>query len=299
MKNKFEFLKDILNKSNNETVIINRGEFLDSSVLIIITKINDEYNVIFEKRAKEIRQSGEICFPGGIKSKEDQNYLDTALRECEEEIGINRKNIDILGGLGTFIMGGKVIIDVFIGFCDYENIKNCILNYDEVEKIITVPVKFFMENKANIQIKEMPEMQIASVLSIGVQNIGNAYNTLISWAISKNIFPRENVKMITVYHDSFKVTAPNKVRIHAGMLLEEAIKNEGEVFLEILPKGKYIVSRQEITLPEFETAWNALFLWMNENGHQFRKECPYEIYHNDYQEHPEKKCLVDFCIPIL
>ena len=118
MKNKFEFLKDILNKSNNETVIINRGEFLDSSVLIIITKINDEYNVIFEKRAKGIRQSGEICFPGGIKSKEDQNYLDTALRECEEEIGINRKNIDILGGLGTFIMGGKVIIDVFIGFCD-------------------------------------------------------------------------------------------------------------------------------------------------------------------------------------
>ena len=88
-------------------------------------------------------------------------------------------------------------------------------------------------------IKEMPEMQIASVLSIGVQNIGNAYNTLISWAISKNIFPKENVKMITVYHDSFKVTAPNKVRIHAGMLLEEAIKNEGEVFLEILPKEKY------------------------------------------------------------
>ena len=37
----------------------------------------------------------------------------------------------------------------------------------------------------------MPEMQIASVLSIGVQNIGNAYNTLISWAISKNIFPEK------------------------------------------------------------------------------------------------------------
>ena len=37
-------------------------------------------------------------------------------------------------------------------------------------------MKFFMENKANIKIKEMPEIQIASVLSIGVQNIGNAYN---------------------------------------------------------------------------------------------------------------------------
>ena len=48
-------------------------------------------------------------------------------------------------------------------------------------RAISLPTRtneIFMENKANIQIKEMPEMQIASVLSIGVQNIGNAYNPL-------------------------------------------------------------------------------------------------------------------------
>ena len=89
-------------------------------------------------------------------------------------------------------------------------------------------------------------MQIASVLSIGVQNIGNAYNTLISWAISKNIFPRENVKMITVYHDSFKVTAPNKVRIHAGMLLEEAIKKMKAKFS---PKGNISFLDKKLHFP--------------------------------------------------
>ncbi len=160
-------------------------------------------------------------------------------------------------------------------------------------------MKNFMEINTKIEVKEMPEMHLASVLSIGIQNIDNAYSKLIFWGISKNLFPRENVKMISVYHDSFKVSAPDKVRIHACMLLDEPIKTDGEIFPETLPKGKYIVGSYFITLDEFEKAWQGLFLWMSEKGYQYRKTHPYEIYHNNYQEHPEKKCKVDFCIPII
>ena len=160
-------------------------------------------------------------------------------------------------------------------------------------------MKNFMETSAKIEVKELPEMHLASVLSIGVQNIDNAYNKLISWGISKNLFPRENVKMISVYHDSFKVTAPNKVRIHACMLLDEPIKTDGEIFPETLPKGRHIVGSYFIGIHEFEKAWQGLFLWMNENGYQYKRTFPFEIYHNNFKEHPEKKCIVDFCIPIL
>ena len=160
-------------------------------------------------------------------------------------------------------------------------------------------MKNFMEANAKIKVKELSEMHLASVLSIGVQNIDNAYNKLISWGISKNIFPRENVKMISVYHDSFKVTAPNKVRIHACMLLDEPIKTDGEIFPETLPKGRHIVGSYFIGIHEFEKAWQSLFLWMNENGYQYKRTFPFEIYHNNFKEHPEKKCRVDFCIPIL
>lgn len=160
-------------------------------------------------------------------------------------------------------------------------------------------IENFMGKNAKIEVKEMPEIHLASVLSIGVQNIENSYNKLINWAISKNLFPRENVKMITVYHDSFKVTAPDKVRIHACMLLDESIKTDGEISPETLPKGKYIVGSFCIEINEFEKAWNGLFLWMKENGYEFRRSYPYEIYHNNFKEHPQKKCIVDFCIPIL
>ena len=160
-------------------------------------------------------------------------------------------------------------------------------------------MKNFMETTAKIEVKELPEMNLASVLSIGVQNIDNAYNKLISWGISKNLFPRENVKMISVYHDSFKVTAPNKVRIHSCMLLDEPIKTDGEIFPETLPKGRHIVGSYFIGIHEFEKAWQGLFLWMNENGYQYKRTFPFEIYHNNFKEHPEKKCRVDFCIPII
>ena len=160
-------------------------------------------------------------------------------------------------------------------------------------------IESFMEENAKIEVKEMPEIHLASVLSIGVQNIENSYNKLINWAIPKNLFPRENVKMITVYHDSFKVTAPDKVRIHACMLLDEPIKTDGEISPETLPKGKYIVGSFCIEIKKKKKAWNGLFLWMKENGYEFRRSNPYEIYHNNFKENPQKKCIVDFCIPIL
>lgn len=161
-----------------------------------------------------------------------------------------------------------------------------------------VELKNWSEMNLEIKIKELPQMHLAAVMSIGVQNVENSYNKLLNWAVRKKLFPRENVKMISVYHDSFKVTSPDKVRIHAAMLLDEPIKNEDEVFPEILPKGQYIVGRSEVTLKDFEKAWTSLFLWMNEHGYTMKKVFPFEIYHNNYKEHPEGKMMVDFCIPI-
>jgi len=37
---------------------------------------------------------------------------------------------------------------------------------------------------------------------------------------------------------------------------------------------------------------------MNENGYSKADNIPFEIYHNNFNEHPEKKCIVDMYIPI-
>ncbi len=150
-----------------------------------------------------------------------------------------------------------------------------------------------------IEAMNLPEMNLAAVMSLGIANVEPSYTVLIDWAKDKNLFPGENVKMVSVYHDSFKVTPPDKVRIHACMLLDEKLKKqEGEVFAETIEAGKFIVGSGEVTLNDFEKSWVSLFLWMKENNYSVRKAFPFEIYHTNFKEHPEGKMIVDFCIPI-
>lgn len=65
-----------------------------------------------------------------------------------------------------------------------------------------------------IEIKELPVMHLAAVMSLGVTKVETSYGILMDWAKDRKLFPAENVKMISVYHDSFKVTPSDKVRIH-------------------------------------------------------------------------------------
>ncbi len=171
--------------------------------------------------------------------------------------------------------------------------------YSDYEKYICVlnNLKNWIEMNAKIEIKEMPKMDLAYVSSIGPQNLDNAYGKLMHWATPKGLM-NDQTKMITVYHDSFKVTKPNKVRMSASILLNEPLETEGEIGRASIEEGKFIVGSFEIRMNEFEKSWTGLYLWMNENGYRKAEREPFEIYHNNFNEHPERKAIVDFYIPI-
>lgn len=152
---------------------------------------------------------------------------------------------------------------------------------------------------SNIEIKTIPEIHLAAFLSNGVQNVQSAYEKLISWAGAKNLFPNETTKLVTVYLDSFRNAPPDKVRMLASMQLDGPIENDDLVISETLSAGKYIVGSYTISHDEYGKEWANLFQWMNENGYQYKNTPPFEIYHNNYMEHPEKKSMVDFYIPVL
>jgi AraC family transcriptional regulator len=138
---------------------------------------------------------------------------------------------------------------------------------------------------------------LAYVSSIGTQNLESAYQKLMKWATPHDLM-NEQTKMVTIYHDSFKVTEANKVRMSASILLNKPVEVNGEIGLTSIQKGKFIVGSFEIGLNEFEKTWTGLFLWMYENGYKKADRNPFEVYHNDFNEHPQRKAIVDFCIPI-
>jgi 8-oxo-dGTP pyrophosphatase MutT (NUDIX family) len=84
----------------------------DAAVLIPLYERQGELVAVFtERRADLRRHAGEISFPGGRQDEPDEDLRETALREAEEEIGLPRDEVELVGALpptGTFVTGYKV-----------------------------------------------------------------------------------------------------------------------------------------------------------------------------------------------
>ena len=102
----------------------------DAAVLIPIIDRPDEPTVLLTVRSSDMSShAGQISFPGGKVDPVDVTRIDTALREAEEEVGILRHQVDIVGslvvhkgGLGFSVtpVVGLVASDVEFALCARE-----------------------------------------------------------------------------------------------------------------------------------------------------------------------------------
>jgi 8-oxo-dGTP pyrophosphatase MutT (NUDIX family) len=108
-----------------------------------------EPTVLLTQRAQHLpNHPGQISFPGGKIEKTDADPLHAALRETEEEIGLDRSNVKPIGYLDLYMttLGYRivpVIARVTPGFA-------LSLNDGEVDATFEVPLSFLMD-QANIE----------------------------------------------------------------------------------------------------------------------------------------------------
>ncbi len=139
-------LKKLVKNLPDKPGVMARDRYFNSAVLIPIVKIKDEYYLIFQKRAAHIRQGGDICFPGGRREENDKSFKDTALRETYEELGIRKKDIKILGQLDTYVAPIGALVESFVARVKKRAIKNMVIDKNEVEDILIIPLDFFKNN---------------------------------------------------------------------------------------------------------------------------------------------------------
>lgn len=146
-----EDVRSFLQKLPEAPDINGRNEFLNSAVFVPIVENKIGPSLLFEKRARQIRQGGEICFPGGaIDRGREDSALKTAVRETVEELGVDEDRIRIYGRGNTVISLSGAIVEVFIGLLDIESVEELRPNHGEVEKTFLVPISFFLENRPRI-----------------------------------------------------------------------------------------------------------------------------------------------------
>ena len=139
-------LNKLVQNFEHHNGIIGKDKYFNSSVLIPLIFIKDEYHFLFEKRANNIRQGGEVSFPGGeFDTNKDKDFLDTAVRETIEEIGITKEKIQVIGSMGTLVAPMGVTVDSFVGILNINNINELKIDEKEVARIFTIPVSYFAE----------------------------------------------------------------------------------------------------------------------------------------------------------
>ena len=142
---KIKLLENVL---ANQPSVLAKDKYFNSAVLVPLLFINDECHFLFEKRSGNIRQGGEVSFPGGEIDKElDKNIKDTAVRETTEELGVAADQVEIIGGMGTLIAPMGITVDPFVGILNINSIDDLSIDLNEVEKVFTIPVSFFLQNK--------------------------------------------------------------------------------------------------------------------------------------------------------
>lgn len=128
-----------------------KEEYFNSAVLVLLMLVGEEYHFVLEKRAAMIRQAGEICFPGGkFDPDKDSDFRDTALRETVEELGISLEKLTIIGNLDVVVGTMGVTVDAFIGTIDIHSLDELKISLDEVEKVFSVPVSYFVNTEPEL-----------------------------------------------------------------------------------------------------------------------------------------------------
>jgi len=132
----------------NKNRILLRDRYFESAIMICIANIDGKDCFILEKRAKNIRQAGEISFPGGKKDKKDNNFRETAIRETLEELQIKRNILTNISKFGILVAATGVIIECYLCKLNIKSLDEINYNKDEVERLLVVPINFFIKNEA-------------------------------------------------------------------------------------------------------------------------------------------------------
>lgn len=116
----------------------------EAAVLLAVTKGNNP-EVILTRRTQHLTSHpGQVAFPGGKRDKHDLNLYSTALREAEEEIGLNPWQVEPLGRLSDVISLHGMKVTPYVALVP-EALEFSLCE-EELDAVFTVPIDWLLED---------------------------------------------------------------------------------------------------------------------------------------------------------
>lgn len=113
-------------------------------VMVTLVKKEERLHLLLTKRTDSVEHhKGQISFPGGMVDEGDDCESTTALRELEEEIGVSRSQVRILGMLDDIHIPTGFIVTPVVGVID--NLPDLRTNEAEVADVLLIPLEQFFD----------------------------------------------------------------------------------------------------------------------------------------------------------
>jgi len=118
---------------------INQGTLKKAAILIPFVCVDGCWSLLFTRRADHLKNHrGQVSFPGGGMDREDETLVDTALREANEEIGLKKTGIHIIGLMPDFITNSDYLVTPIVAWVDWP--VQLEISTNEVSRVFTIPV---------------------------------------------------------------------------------------------------------------------------------------------------------------
>jgi len=141
-------IREVLNSRQPKEIHKGNHSYRQAGVLIPFLEDKGIYKILFTKRTDTVEHhKGQISFPGGAVDEKDNSLLETALRESEEEIGLLKEDVDILGRIDdTLTVASDFIVRPFVGFVPFPY--DFVISEEEVKRLIIAPLEIFETEKS-------------------------------------------------------------------------------------------------------------------------------------------------------
>ncbi|KAL0407408.1 UNVERIFIED_CONTAM: Nudix hydrolase 15, mitochondrial [Sesamum latifolium] len=136
---------------NSDAELIPQVGLKPSRAAVLICLFEDErgdLRVILTKRYSAMSShSGEVALPGGKWEESDANDVDTALREAQEEIGLDPSIVEVVSVLDPFHTKRNITVVPVIGIIWDKRAFDPVPNAAEVDSIFDAPLEMFLKDE--------------------------------------------------------------------------------------------------------------------------------------------------------
>lgn len=135
-----KFISEKLSYRDKRTV--NFPGYKKSAVMMLFMEKEGVPHILLTLRTDKVStHKGQVSFPGGGYDSSDKDYLDTALRETLEEVGIPAGEIEVLGEFDEYISIMGFHVYVYVGALNRE--QQYVVSRDEIDEMLEVPFSMF------------------------------------------------------------------------------------------------------------------------------------------------------------